>query len=106
MRTKLISIIVATGIMTGIGAAGATGAQAETRSTFSNSITSPIVTKPNFVPPTDGGGSIPPSIGERVCTEIQYVSGWVDVLEVVGKVNKWVKVAVYSSTIFCTIVYR
>ncbi|CAN2228650.1 hypothetical protein MCEMRE196_01444 [Candidatus Nanopelagicaceae bacterium] len=106
MRNKMISLVVATGMITGIGVVGATGAQAESRSTVSNSISSPIVAKPNFVPPTDGGGSVPPSIGERVCTEVQYVSGWVDVLEVVGKVNKWVKVAVYSSTIFCTIVYR
>ena len=106
MRKTFISLVVAIGMIMGIGVVAATGAQAETRTIGSTSFTSPIIAKPNFVPPTDGGGSKPPSLGERVCTEIQYVSGWVDVLEVVGKVNKWVKVAVYSSTIFCTIVYR
>ena len=106
MRKKLISLIAVTGMITFVGAITATSAQADIRTSTASINLSPITAKPNFVPPTDGGGSVPPSIGERICTEIHYVSGWVDVLEVVGKVNKWVKVAVYSSTIICTIVYR
>jgi hypothetical protein len=106
MFKKVISICIALTLVFGLGLLSSATAEAAPTSASPNSSSAPVVVKPYFVPPTDGGGSIPPSLGERVCTEIHYISGWVDVLDVVGKVNKWVKVAVYSSTVLCTIVYR
>ena len=111
MKKKLISLVVATGMITGIGVVGATGAQAETRSTGSTTFTSPIAAKPNFVPPTDGGSSSPtPGAsnpeGRQVCSVVQYVSDYVGFWQKVSNVFKWVQVAIYSSALVCSVIYN
>lgn len=111
MRKKLISLVVATGLITGIGVVGATGAQAETRSTGSISFTTPIVAKPNIYPPTDGGGSSgapsnPDSVGRQVCSVVTYIASYLGFWQKVANVNKWVQVAIYSTAIVCSIIHQ
>jgi hypothetical protein len=111
MKLKLISFGATTGLIIGIGFVGATGAQAETRLTGSPVVSLPIVSKPNFVPPTDGGGTSPAlgnsnSAGQQVCSVVTYISNYVGFWQKVANVNKWVEVAIYSSALVCTIVYR
>lgn len=111
MRSKLISLVVTTGMIMGIGVVGATGAQAETGLIGSSPFTSPIVAKPNFVPPTDGGSSSPApgaanSAGRQVCSVVQYVSDYVGFWQKVSNVVKWVQVAIYSSALVCSVIYN
>lgn len=92
----------------GIGVVGATGAQAETRLTGSTPFTSPIVAKPNFAPPTDGGSSSGGNVGQglsgqQVCYVVRVVLGFTTVWETIGKVSKWVQIPVYGSNLVCTI---
>lgn len=108
MRSKLISLFVTTGLIMGIGVVGATGAQAETRLTGSTPFTSPIVAKPNFAPPTDGGSSSGGNVGQglsgqQVCYVVRVVLGFTTVWETIGKVSKWVQIPVYGSNLVCTI---
>ena len=105
MKNRIISLISITSILIAIGVMTSTSSYAAEKlgNSSSQRPTQPIT---NILPPLDSGGSVPPSVGQQICSVTQYITGWVDVLEVVGKVNKWVKVAVYGSTIICTIVYR
>jgi hypothetical protein len=69
------------------------------------------VTKPNFVPPTDGGGSSASSnsssnTGQQVCSAVRYISDYVGFWQKVANVNKWVEIAIYSTAIVCTIIYH
>jgi hypothetical protein len=112
MKMKLISLAVVTGMITGIGIVGATGAQVETRPTGSTSFMSPIVVKPNFVPPTDGGSTPPtpsnPSNGypgRQFCYAVRVVTGFTTVWLIIGNVTKPVQVAVYGTEWICTMVY-
>lgn len=97
----------------GIGVVGATGAQAETRLTGSTPFKSPIVAKPNFVPPTDGGSSPSTpgnpgigSAGRQFCYAVRVVAGFTTVWLIIGNVTKPVQVAVYGTEWICTMVYQ
>lgn len=108
---KFVSLAAITGLIMGIGLVGATSAQAETRSSGPSTFVSPIVVKPNFVPPTDGGGSSSSpgnsnSAGQQVCSVVTYISNYVGFWQKVANVNKWVEVAIYGSALVCTIIYR
>jgi hypothetical protein len=111
MKMKFVSLAAITGLIMGIGLVGATSAQAETRSSGPSTFVSPIVVKPNFVPPTDGGGSSSSpgnsnSAGQQVCSVVTYISNYVGFWQKVANVNKWVEVAIYGSALVCTIIYR
>ena len=110
MKSKLISLISTIGLLMTVGAVGATSAQAETRSIASPTFLSPIVVKPNFVPPTGGGDTGPApsqgSAGRQVCSVVQYASDTVGLWQKVGNVVKWVQVVIYSSAIICSVIYN
>jgi hypothetical protein len=111
MKKKAISLIATAALLITGGAVGATSAQAETRSSGPSTFVSPIVVKPNFVPPTDGGGSSSSpgnsnSAGQQVCSVVTYISNYVGFWQKVANVNKWVEVAIYGSALVCTIIYR
>jgi hypothetical protein len=110
MKKRAISLIATTALFVTIGALGAPGAQAETRLSGPSTIVSPIVAKPNFVPPTDGGVTSPApsnpsqgSAGQQVCYVVRVVLGFATVWETIGKVSKWVQIPVYGSNLVCTI---
>lgn len=112
VKLKLISFAATTGLIIGIGFVGATGAQAETRLTGSPVISLPIVSKPNFVPPTDGGSTSPTpsnpnngSPGRQFCYAVRVVTGFTTVWLIIGNVTKPVQVAVYGTEWICTMVY-
>lgn len=110
MKKKAISLIATTALLITGGAVGATSAQAETRLSGPSTFVSPIVVKPNFVPPTDGGAASPApsnpsdgSAGQQVCYVVRVVLGFTTVWETIGKVSKWVQIPVYGSNLVCTI---
>ena len=112
MKKKLVSLIVTTGMMMGIGVVGASSAQAESRPTVSNSFIGPIVSKPSFVPPTEGGGSSAASsnpsngsAGRQFCYAVRVVTGFTTLWLIFGTVAKSVQVAVYGTEWICTMVY-
>jgi hypothetical protein len=111
MKKRAISLIATTALLITGGAVGATSAQAEIRPTGSPTFVSPIIAKPNFFPPAEGGGSSSSpgnsnSSGQQVCSVITYIANYVGFWQKVANVNKWVEVAIYSSALVCTIVYR
>jgi hypothetical protein len=105
VKRGFISFIIIFGLTATCGISGMASAQAEVSPLTSTSFVGPISARPNFLPPVDGS-SAPSNPVKEICSVVQYISGYIDVLEKVGKVVKWVKVAVYSSTIICSIVYR
>jgi hypothetical protein len=112
VKKKVISLIATIGLLMTVGAVGATSAQAETRSIGSSTFVSPIVAKPNFVPPTDGGSTPPTpsnlnngSPGRQFCYAVRVVTGFTTVWLIIGNVTKPVQVAVYGTEWICTMVY-
>lgn len=112
MRKKFISLVVATGMITGIGVVGATGAQAESLPIGSTILISPIPATPNYILATDGGGSSSasnsPSIGStgrQFCYAVRVVTGFTTVWLIFGNVAKPIQVAVYGTEWFCTMIY-
>jgi hypothetical protein len=105
VKRGFITLIIVFGLTAASGIFGIASARAEVSSLTPATFASPISARPNFVPPVDGG-SAPSNPVKEICSVVQYISGYIDVLEKVGKVVKWVKVAVYNSTIICSIVYQ
>jgi hypothetical protein len=106
MKKKVISLITTVGLVMTIGAVGTTSAQANVTQLAPTSFSPLTTVKPNFVPPVDGGGSTTPSIGQQVCSVITYISGYTGIWQKVANLNKWVEVAIYSSAIICSVIYR